>query len=420
MFEELWEIILRSAEGSFVQVTVFVGAVLLIFGFVDYLLQGSLVEMIENSKKYQPLIGALLGILPGCGGSIFLMPLYLRGTVTFGTIIATLIATAGDSAFVTMTQAPRVFALLTFICFVVGTAMGYITDFFKIGDWVRKKSPKLQNAATAKPAPEQKTAHMHDMHGHAQPIFAAAGGYICSSCELTHIGHAEGDEIDLALHHERPLDPTSLGYKMIHKYYIVFWIVISLGFILGIIELTQADINALPGLPNLGVIMGIIGTATTISYMAFSKKFIRAETHEDAEHKLFSLKETFAHNAEETAFVGTWVFLAYLAYELGVLFAGGEGVVAAAMTSAGLASVFMGVLIGIIPGCGPQVIFVSLYLRGMFPFAALVANGISQDGDALFPLIAMDRRSAFWATVLNTIPAVLVGVIAYYIEIRFF
>ena len=93
---------------------------------------------------------------------------------------------------------------------------------------------------------------------------------------------------------------------------------------------------------------------------------------------------------------------------------------AAAMTSAGLASVILGVLLGIIPGCGPQVIFVSLYLKGMFPFAALLANTLSQDGDALFPLIAMHPRSAFWASVLNTIPAIIVGLLVYWIEIGFF
>ncbi|MGB4392993.1 MAG: putative manganese transporter, partial [Bacillota bacterium] len=104
-------------------------------------------------------------------------------------------------------------------------------------------------------------------------------------------------------------------------------------------------------------------------------------------------------------------------YELAVYFVGGEQVVAAVMTSAGLASVVAGVLVGLIPGCGPQVIFVSLYLRGMFPFAALLANSLSQDGDALFPLLAMDRNSAFWATVVNTIPAFVVGVIVYFIEL---
>jgi hypothetical protein len=53
----------------------------------------------------------------------------------------------------------------------------------------------------------------------------------------------------------------------------------------------------------------------------------------------------------------------------------------------------------------------------MFPFAALLANSISQDGDALFPLI-MDRKSAFWATVVNTIPAIIAGMLAYIIELR--
>ncbi len=43
---------------------------------------------------------ALLGALPGCGGAIFLMPLYVKGQVSFGAVVSTLIATAGDSAFV--------------------------------------------------------------------------------------------------------------------------------------------------------------------------------------------------------------------------------------------------------------------------------------------------------------------------------
>ncbi|HZK02577.1 MAG TPA: putative manganese transporter [Anaerovoracaceae bacterium] len=417
MIGDLWAIVVNSAEGSFVQVTVFVGAVLLLFGYIDFQQQGAFVDSIERLKKYQPLIGALLGILPGCGGSIFLMPLYLKGTVTFGTIVATLIATSGDAAFVTLTQAPKVFFKITVICFFVGTFTGYIVDYLKIGDWVKKKSPKrkMNNLEGKHETAESTIDAMYESHEkHAK---MADESFACRSCELKHIGHEEGDEIDMLLHHRKPLDPGKFGYRLCHNYYMVFWIVISLGFVLGVIELTQKDINNLPGLPNIGMIMGLIGTAVTLFYMICSKKFIQAQTHEDEEHKLFSLKETFAHNAQETAFVGTWVFFAYLVYELGVYFAGGEQVIANVMTSAGLTSVFVGVLIGIIPGCGPQVIFVSLYLKGMFPFAALLANSISQDGDALFPLIAMDRKAAFWATVINTIPAILVGVVAYFIEI---
>ena len=75
----------------------------------------------------------------------------------------------------------------------------------------------------------------------------------------------------------------------------------------------------------------------------------------------------------------------------------------------------IGVAVGIIPGCGPQIIFVSLYLKGMFPFAALLANAISQDGDALFPLIALDRKAAFWSTVINTVIALAIGLGAFYL-----
>ena len=36
-----------------------------------------------------------------------------------------------------------------------------------------------------------------------------------------------------------------------------------------------------------------------------------------------SLRETFVHNAQETAFVGTWVFAAYLVYEFFIYAIGG-------------------------------------------------------------------------------------------------
>ena len=414
MVGDLVEIILRSAEESFVQVTAFVGAVLLLFGYINYKQQGAFVDTIERSKKIQPLIGAFLGITPGCGGAIFVMPLYVKGTVSFGTVIATLVATAGDAAFVILTKAPVDFLLITVICFIVGAITGYIIDYSGIGDWVRKRSSKVIS----------EDVDIEEQHRQAE---AQLDELYCDnpnacrvrSSNLKHIGHEEGDEIDLVLHHSDPLDVNSLSYKITHGAYVVFWIVLAIGFVLGILDLSMVDINALPGLPNIGTIIGVAGTLTAVLYMFFGKKFITAQTHEDVEHKLFSLKETFIHNAEETAFVGTWVFVAYLVYELGVYIIGGEQVIEAFLTSTGLMSVLIGVLVGLIPGCGPQIIFVSLYLKGMFPFAALLANSISQDGDALFPLIALDAKSAFWATVLTTIPSFIVGIIVYYIQLIF-
>ena len=63
-------------------------------------------------------------------------------------------------------------------------------------------------------------------------------------------------------------------------------------------------------------------------------------------------------------------------------------------------------------------IFTALFIKGWFPFAALVANAISQDGDALFPLIAMDKKSSVWATIITTIPALIIGIALYYLEVK--
>lgn len=81
MFKEIIDIILYSMEGSFLQVTVFVGAVLMMFNYINFKTKGAFIETIKNAKKFQPIIGALLGLTPGCGGAIFVMPLFIKGNV---------------------------------------------------------------------------------------------------------------------------------------------------------------------------------------------------------------------------------------------------------------------------------------------------------------------------------------------------
>ena len=84
MLQDLWTIVLGSAEAAFVDVTVFVERCSC-FRLHRLQTARAFIEAVERSKKYQPLIGALLGILPGCGGSILLC-LYMKGSVSFGTI----------------------------------------------------------------------------------------------------------------------------------------------------------------------------------------------------------------------------------------------------------------------------------------------------------------------------------------------
>ena len=94
------EIVVTSMRDAFLAVTVFVAAMVLLFSWLQYATSGRFVEYIRERKRLQPVIGALMGLTPGCGGAIVMMPMYARGYVTYGTVIATLIATLGDAAFV--------------------------------------------------------------------------------------------------------------------------------------------------------------------------------------------------------------------------------------------------------------------------------------------------------------------------------
>ena len=107
----------------------------------------------------------------------------------------------------------------------------------------------------------------------------------------------------------------------------------------------------------------------------------------------------------DTNFVTVWVIVAFLAYELAMHFSGfdlaGVFAVWAPLTP------LIAVLIGFVPGCGPQIVVTTLYLTGIVPFSAQIGNAISNDGDALFPAIALAPRAAVLATAYTAVPALI-------------
>ncbi|AKL96955.1 putative membrane protein [Clostridium aceticum] len=418
MLEVILELILDSAEAAFLEVGVFVGFVLLLFGYINYKKAGDFIGSIERSKKWQPVLGALLGLTPGCGGAIFVMPLFFKEAVTFGTVVATLVATMGDSAFVLIASHPTAYIVVSFLSFLVAIITGYIVDTTDIGSNILSKYKARKKS-------KEEVDKSHQDVDHALLHYECQRMSGCKTDFIEHIGHIEGDEIDLLLHHKLKghQNHDTLGYKFTHNSFYLYWLLLSVALPFSIALLWQVDINEL-FIPNLGLVIGILGTIFSITMMLMSKKFLGDDTHEETELKIMSLKETIIHNAQDTAFVVTWVFVGFLAYELLVLaigggdYAVGENLIETTLLATGILSVFIGAAIGLIPGCGPQIIFVALFTRGLIPFAALFANAISQDGDALLPLIAIDRPSAVWATIITTIPALIFGLILYWFEIN--
>ncbi|MDA9237830.1 putative manganese transporter [Planktomarina sp.] len=168
------------------------------------------------------------------------------------------------------------------------------------------------------------------------------------------------------------------------------------GLIIGITQLSGANIFAIYN-PSLIFMIALTGTFLGIFIWATSP--LKAMTNL-ADHPLTRM-------AEETSFISIWVIGAYLAYDYAAAFAGLD--LEAAFRSVGPLLPLLGVLVGFIPGCGPQVLIATLYINGVVPFAALIGNAISNDGDALFPAIALNPKAAIVATAYSAIPALVVG-----------
>jgi hypothetical protein len=168
------------------------------------------------------------------------------------------------------------------------------------------------------------------------------------------------------------------------------------GLIMGVTQLTGAEIGAVFGEIPVAVV-GLTGTAIGLAIWATSQ--LTAMTN--------SADPPVTRMAEETAFISVWVIGAYLAYDYLAAY-GGLDLEAMFATVAPLLPL-IGVVIGFVPGCGPQVLVTTLYINGLIPFSALLGNAISNDGDALFPAIAINPRAAVLATVYSAVPAMIMA-----------
>lgn len=390
---EVWEIFIYSVRDGFVQVSAFVAITVLLFSYVQYRTGGRIVTYLENNERLQPLAGALLGLTPGCGGAIIAMPLYVRGSISFGTVVATLAATAGDAAFVIIALAPEAALYAYGLAFVAAVLFGYAIDVWGLG------------VGRVDRAVERIGRPMTD--GGFATTSVADGGPSVAGYEADR----RGDPHD----HDAATE-NGLMTRVSHAVHVAWWVVALAGLVAGVTYLArgapEVPLELTPTFFGLFTVAGVAGTGLSFYLHFFGRRYIGEGEAGRIRDDFQSTYETFQHAAMETSMVTVWVIGAYLAYEYGVVvFALDIGALAAA---AGVLAPVAGAALGLIPGCAPQIVFAGLYAEGAIPFSALTANAISQDGDALFPLMAIDMKAAIIATIYTTIPALLTGILVYY------
>ncbi|RJX42770.1 hypothetical protein DM826_08740 [Halonotius aquaticus] len=394
MAGEILDIFLASVRDGYVQVSAFVAVTVLAFSYVQYRTKGALTDRLESNRRYQPLVGAAMGLTPGCGGAIVMMPLYIRGTVSFGTVVATLIATAGDSAFVILALAPEAALYAYGMAFAAAILSGYAIDRFGMGvGYVDSAVSQLQTTATD-------------------------GGTAASVVgRSSNPAHEYDGETPIHTHESGPDRESRVLTPLSHAIHALWWVAAVAALILGVTYLLRGapEVPLMVGgsFAGLFTIVGIAGTTLSFYLYLVGRHYIGEGQVGRARESFGSLYSTFQHAAMETSFVTVWVLVAYLLYEYPVAFF--EIDIAAVAAAAGVFAPVGGALLGLIPGCGPQIVLAGAYAQGGIPFSALAANAISQDGDALFPLIAIDKKAAIIASIYTTIPALIIGVALHFL-----
>jgi hypothetical protein len=81
-------------------ITSFVLIMMLLIEYINVHIRGSWQLALRKSRFGQYALGAFLGVVPGCLGAFTAVSLYSHRTLSFGTLVAAMIATSGDEAFV--------------------------------------------------------------------------------------------------------------------------------------------------------------------------------------------------------------------------------------------------------------------------------------------------------------------------------
>ncbi len=339
---------LEALADAYLAVSVFVAGTIALVLAAERGLGVDLASLLQRYRRWHVPAGILLGSFPGCGGAIVAVTQFTRGHLSFGGLVATLIATMGDAMFLLLAREPATAGLVLGISALLGLATGYLADALHGADFLRPRSSPLEADTHARQAwlPRQWR-------------------------------RSEALWVSLALP----------------------------GLVIGILGAFQVDIDDyLPGSP--GLVIGVAG-----SLLALAMWVVRGGEQTSCPNGACATDAEQAQQPavrriiDDTNFVSSWVIFSFLGYEvivagLGLDPAGALSVWAPLVPAAAI-------LIGFVPGCGPQILVSSLYLSGVMPLSGQLGNAISNDGDALFPAIAAAPRAALAATLYSALPALV-------------
>ena len=345
-------ITVTTLSDAFWAVSTYVAFTLVIYHYLSNIMgkTNRITALYNKSRTNQVVFSSLLGALPGCGGAIVVTTQYISGKVGFGSVVAVLTATMGDAAFLLIAAQPKVGFGVMALGVVVGAVSGIIVNALHKDDFLRPEAKEMVEPKRDIPCLQVKAINLQ-------------GAF----------------------------------WK---------WVLVPVT-VVAVLGSFQVDINQLLHVPDHTIEW--IGAALAIGSMllwSLTKEISDYQSTVSEDNKCVT-SHPIQKAAQDTNFVSAWVIVAFLIFELSTFFSGVD--LHTVFLGYGMWMPLIGLAIGLLPGCGPQILVTSLYLSGAMPMSAQLSNAISNDGDALFPAIALAPKAAMVATFYSAVPAFVVG-----------
>lgn len=325
-----------------VMISSFVLMMMLLIEYINVQTRGEWQKSLKKSRFNQYILAASLGVVPGCLGAFTVVSLYSHRMVSFGALVAAMIATSGDEAFVMLSMFPVEAIWLSAILFVLAFVAAYVVDLLF----------KDQNAFL-----------LNEKH-----------------------------EFEV---HEKEYCKCFSSKDILSQ--------------LKNITFPRAFLITLFGLFLIAVFFGGLGPEVwnwkkiTFTLGALISLFIIITVPDH-----FLEEHLYAHVIKKHLLrVFLWTFTALLVVQymenyLNIDVWLQENVAVVLVSAA---------VIGIIPESGPHMVFVTMYAKGLIPFAVLLASSISQDGHGTLPLLAVSTKAFIWLKVVNIVVALVIGML---------
>lgn len=406
-------------------ITSFVLTMMLIIEFINIKTRGSWSKWLSGSRFSQLVLAVILGLIPGCMGTYTIVSLYTHNIVSFGALVANLIATSGDEAFIMLSLIPETSILLFILLGVLAVLVGWLINFFYKNS--HKLLPKhnilpiheveIEEKLSTKQAIKQNFRPISFSRAFLLFIFALAiVGVFSGLFEHSHdpakmlnlphelqvnlegshshtdTAHDHGTATEDSHDHDHSANDEAHAHAHDHDHGDFAHEASPNYDGTSSSEAHGSHQHGPFSWLNITLLLAILAAMYIVSVVPdhFLEEHIWGHILKKHFFKIFFW--TF----------GTLVFIHYAIdfLHLEELIKGNLYWV-----------LLIALLIGIIPESGPHLVFLSLFIGGVIPFSILMANSIVQDGHGALPLLAESQKSFIWAKVINIAVGLVVGII---------